>query len=140
MGAREIVEVVGELVPDDGIALGQAHGPQALAVARQVEAALMQHLEGDPAYAPLWRAFRAAPLQQAPALTGVVQVLLAADAALARRLDVLLEEYRQAKGATGTTIRTEGGAYVLLPLAEFQDVLAEVYPHVENLLAANAGE
>ena len=112
MGAQEIVEVVAELIPDDGVALEQAHGPQALVVARQIEAALVPRLEKDPAYAPLWRAFRAAPLQQAPALTGVVQVLLAADAALARRLDALLEEYRRAKGASGTTIRTGGGAYV----------------------------
>ena len=112
MGAQEIVEVVGELVPDDGAALEQAHGPQALVVARQMEAALVPRLEGHPAYAPLWRAFRAAPLQQAPALAGVLQVLLAADAALARRLDALLEEYRQAKGVSGTTIRTGGGAYV----------------------------
>ena len=112
MGAQEIVEVVGELVPDDGVALEQAHGPQALAVAQQMQATLVPRLEGDPAYAPLWRAFRAAPLQQAPALAGVTQVLLAADAALARRLDALLEEYRQAKGASGTTIRTGGGAYV----------------------------
>ena len=112
MGAQEIVEVVGKLVPDDGVALDQAHGPQALAVARQMEAELVPCLEGDPAYAPLWWAFRAAPLQQAPALAGVLQVLLAADAALARRLDALLERYRQAKGASGTTIRTGGGAYV----------------------------
>jgi len=112
MGAQEIVEVVGGLVTDDGVALEQAHGPQALAVAQQMQAALVPRLEGDPAYAPLWRAFLAAPLQQAPALAGVLQVLLAADAALARRLDALLEGYRQAKGASGTTIGTGGGAYV----------------------------
>ena len=112
MGAQEIVEVVGDLVPDDGITLGQAHGPQALVVARQIQAALVPRMERDPAYAPLWRAFRTAPREQAPALAGVVQVLLAADAALGRRLDALLEEYRQATGSSGTTIRTGGGAYI----------------------------
>lgn len=33
---------------------------------------------------------------------------------------------------------TEGGAYVLIPTAEFQDVLAAVYPNVQELLSAPA--
>ncbi len=112
MSAQEIVEVVGELVPDEGAALEQQHGSQALAVAREIETALLPHLEGDPAYAPLWQRFSATPQAMAPALAGVVQGLLAADAALARRLDTLLAEYQQASAPAVTTINTGGGAYI----------------------------
>ncbi len=112
VSAQEIVEVVGELVPDEGAALERRRGPQALAVAREIETALVPHLEGNPAYAPLWQQFQAAPQAMAPALAGVLQVLLAADAALARRLDTLLDRYRQAATPASTAINTGGGAYV----------------------------
>jgi len=112
LSAQEIVEVVGELVPDAGTALEQTHGSQALSVAREIETALVPHLEGNPAYAPLWRQFQATPQALAPALAGVVQVLLAADAALARRLDDLLVEYRRAAHPAGMAVNTGGGAYV----------------------------
>lgn len=109
--AGDAVEVVGELVVDDGETLEQRHGPRALAVAREIETALVPYVAQNPTYAPLWEQFRAAPAEQAPALTGVLQVILAADAALARRLDALLARYRKATGAS-IRIDTGGGAYV----------------------------
>jgi hypothetical protein len=112
MGAQEIVEVVGQLVVDEGETLRQQHGPRALAVAREMEAALAPRLEDNPAYAPLWRQFQAAPQRQAPALAGILEVLLSADAALARRLDALLDEYHRAKDVPPSNIDTGGGAYV----------------------------
>ena len=112
MSAQEIVQVVGELVPDAGTALEQTHGSQALSVAREIETVLVPHLEGNLAYAPLWRQFQATPQALAPALAGVVQVLLAADAALARRLDDLLVEYRRAAHPAAMAVNTGGGAYV----------------------------
>ena len=108
---QEIITVVGELLPDDGASLAQQHGPQALTVAREMESALTPVLEANPAYAPLWQQFRADPQTLAPALAGVLQVLLAADAALARRLDALLAQYRQA-ARPATNVNTGGGAYV----------------------------
>lgn len=112
MDAQEIVAIVGEIVPDEGRALAERRGPQALAVARQIETALLPHLEQNPAYAPLWQQFQAAPQALAPALAGVVQVLLTADAALAARLDALLEDYHRVTSSTSTTINTGGAAYV----------------------------
>jgi hypothetical protein len=112
MSTQEIVEVVGELVVDDGKTLEQQHGSQALTVAREMRTALVPHVAQNPAYAPLWEQFQSAPQQQAPALAGV-QVILGADAALARRLDALLAQYQRAKGASSSTnIDTGGGAYV----------------------------
>ncbi len=112
MGAREIVEVVGELVLDDGAGLERERGPQALAVARRIEAALVPYVAANPGYAALWQQFRAAPRQQAPILAGLLQVVLSADAALARRMDDLLAQYRRAAGASGTRVHTGGGAYI----------------------------
>lgn len=112
MNSQEIVEVVGELVLDDGETLEQLHGSRALAVAQEMVTTLAPRLENNPAYAPLWQQFQAAPQEQAPALEGILKVLLNADAALARRLDKLLDEYRQAKGSARSEINTGGGAYV----------------------------
>jgi hypothetical protein len=112
MSAGEIVEVVGELVVDDGKTLEEEHGARALTVAREMETALVPRLEEDPAYAPLWQQFRATPKQQGPVLEGILRVVLDADAALARRLDDLLEAYRQAQGAPRQHVNTGGGAFV----------------------------
>jgi len=111
MSAEKIVEVVGELV-DDGERLERQHGPQALAAAREMKTALVPRLEENPAYAPLWQQFQAAPQQQAPALAGVLTVILSADAALARRMDALLDQYRRAVQPAGSHVDTGGGAYV----------------------------
>jgi len=112
MGAQEIVEVVGQLVVNEGETLRQQHGPRALAVAREVKAALAPRLEDNPAYAPLWRQFQSTPQRQAPAIVGILKVLLSADAALAQRLDALLDEYHRAKGVPSSNVDTDGGAYV----------------------------
>lgn len=136
MSAKEIVQVIGELVAEEGVALGRRHGPQALDRAQEIEAALVPRLEADPVYGSLWQRFRNDPEGMAAALAGVVQVLLVADAALAQRLEDLLAAFREAstaqqagtvasgdrsvaigrdaRGSTITTgdIRTGGGAYV----------------------------
>ncbi len=109
--AEPIVEVLVELVPDQGTALARRHGSQALATAQAIEVELAPRLEGNPSYAPLWQQFQAQPMTMAPALSGILQVILAADAALARRLDDLLASYRQAISTT-TAINTGGGAYI----------------------------
>jgi len=113
MSAQEIVEVVGELVPDAGTALEQTHGSQALSVAREIETALVPRLERNTIYTTVWQQFRAAPDgEAAPLLVAAVETLLKADAALARRLDDLLAEYRQAAHPAAMAINTGGGAYV----------------------------
>ena len=109
--AESLVEVLAELAPDRGPALARRHGSQSLATAQAIESELSPHLGGNPIYAPLWQQFQAQPMTLAPALAGVLQVILTADAALARRLDALLASYRQAISNT-TTINTGGGAYI----------------------------
>lgn len=107
---RAIVEVVGELVLDDGATLERQRGPQALTVARELKSELVSHLSGDQMRMAIWQSFQTDPTNTAPILVTAVETLLKADAALAQRLDTLLARYKQATGST-TAIRT-GGAYV----------------------------
>lgn len=112
MNAQEIVTVVGELVADNGLTIAQQHGSQALTVAREMESALVSRLREDQMRMAIWQRFQTDPGNAAPFLVTAVEMLLQADAALARRLDALLEAYQRAAGSTGTTIHTAGGAYV----------------------------
>lgn len=112
MSATEIVEVIGELVPDEGTTLERQHGSQALLVAQEMQTALVPYLKGDTMRAAIWQQFQAAPDSTAPLMVTAVDMLLKADAALAQRLDTLLAEYRQVSAPAGTRINTGGGAYV----------------------------
>jgi hypothetical protein len=113
MATDEIVQVMAELVPDDGDALARRHGQRALAPARAIRAEILSRLEENAAYAQIWGQFQGDPAKVAPALSGILQVLLAADAALARRLEGLLDAYRQAAApAAAAAVDTGGGAYV----------------------------
>ena len=95
MGANEIVELMTELVRDGGAALERRDGPQALAVAQEMEGALMSAMEGKLGHVLLWEQFLSTPGEVALALTGVVQVLMEADPVLAEWLEVSLVRYRQ---------------------------------------------
>jgi hypothetical protein len=112
MGAQEIVDVVGELVVDDGARLREQQGSRAVAVAREMETTLAPRLQEDAMQAMIWKQFRNAPEDRAAYLVPAVEELLRADAALARRLDVLLEQYRRATQRAGHRVDTGGGAYV----------------------------
>lgn len=96
MSAREIVELMTELVPDGGAALERRDGPQALAVAQEMEGALMSAMEGKLGHVLLWEQFLSTPGEVALALTGVVQALMEADLILAEWLEAALVRYRQA--------------------------------------------
>ena len=112
MSAQEIVEVVGELVVDDGERLRQQHGSRALTAAREMETALVPRLQENEMQATIWQQFQEAPGAGAPYLVLAVEDLLNADAALAWRLDALLGQYRRATRRAGGRVDTGGGAYV----------------------------
>jgi len=94
--AGEIVRWMSELIADDGAALERRDGPQAVDVAREVQAALMSAMERKLSYVVLWEQFLSTPEEVAPAVTGVVQVLIDADPVLAGWLEESLARYRQA--------------------------------------------
>jgi hypothetical protein len=96
MSAQEIVQLMAELAVDGKGVLECQWGLEAIAWARQMQAALMDRLEGNLGHVVLWEQFVQTPDVVAPALVGVVQSLLDADPALAEWLDAVLEAYRRA--------------------------------------------
>ena len=96
MSAREIVELMTELVSDGEAALEQRDGPEALAVAQELEGALMSAMEGKLANVLLWEQFLATPSEVALALCGVVQALMKEDPVLAEWLEAALVRHREA--------------------------------------------
>ncbi len=96
--ARQIVAILTEMIPNE-------HG--ASASARRLKAELLPAIEANPAYSLLWRQFLADPQGQAVVLTGIIQTLLAGDAALAGRVEALLA----AAPAVRSPIYTVGGDY-----------------------------
>lgn len=109
--AERIVKVLAEVVPDGGTALAQRAGPQALDQAQAIQGEIVPRLAANELTARAWQTFQQSPQAQATGLIAAVQLLLGADAALAQRLDALLDAYQRATGRTNT-VNTGGGAYV----------------------------
>jgi hypothetical protein len=68
-------------------------------------------LEENTGYASLWRQFQADPVEQAEILAAIIKSVLDTNAALARRMNSLLDEFHRATGES-KTVNTGGGAYV----------------------------
>jgi hypothetical protein len=98
MVAREIVELMSELIADDGATLERRDGPLAGDVAREVQAALMSAMEAKLSYVVLWEQFLSTPAEVGSAVVSVVQALMDADPVLAGWLEQSLARYRQAAG------------------------------------------
>jgi hypothetical protein len=120
--AREIVEWMAEFVADGETTLEQRDGPRALAIAQEIEGALMSAMEGKLANVMLWEQFLLAPREVDEAVTcsenapapvsgalallsfavnrvhcnSVVQSLTEADPVLREWLEASLVRYRQA--------------------------------------------
>lgn len=114
--AHQIVDVIAKIVPDDGAALAQSEGTQALVQAQALEHVVQDLMNNDPAYHSMWQQFQADPRMNAPILVGIIQVIYQNDPIVAQELDMLLAAYQQVarssvKGKT-TTIATGGGAYI----------------------------
>ena len=93
---QQIVEILADLVPDEGRALARRHGEDALEKAESLQAAVVPCFEQDPMYASIWQRFQHAPENAQAFMVNAVGMLIQADAALAHRLDALLAAYQQA--------------------------------------------
>jgi len=95
MVVRKVVRILRDLVQDDGMTLGERHGPRALAVAQSMRSFLVVRLQDKSPYASLWDQFEAEPQTATAELVGSLEVLVKADPALAKRLNAFIEEYHQ---------------------------------------------
>lgn len=109
--AEQIVNVLAEVVSDEGTTLRQRHGPAALATAEKIRGELVPRLKENTGYASLWQQFQADPVGQAEILAAIIKSVLDTNAALARRMNSLLDEFHRATGES-KTVNTGGGAYV----------------------------
>jgi hypothetical protein len=113
MSTQQIVDVLGKLVVDDGKTLKDEQGSKALAVARQMETALVPRLQEDDVHAMIWTTFQTDPDERAALLQSTIDKLLKADEALASRLESLLAQYQQVtQPQVSQRIDTGGGAYI----------------------------
>ncbi len=99
---QEIVEIIGTVAQDPGAALALPAGREARAIQEAVAETLAHH----PDYRQNWTQFQARPEAHRPIMIGVLQVILAEDPALARRLEELLARYREALAAGRQETRT----------------------------------
>lgn len=114
--AHQIVDVLAKTLPDDGAALAQREGLQALVKAQTLKQVVQNSLGNDPSYRSMWQQFLADPQTNAPILVEVIQVLCQNDPILTQRLNILLCDYRKTekKRVEGniTSINSGGGAYI----------------------------
>ncbi len=101
MAVQEIVQVLVTLMQDDGESLQGAYGPQTVTVARDIAAMLSTRLNEESAHTALWEAFEVNPEAHAAEMVGVLEAMVEADPALARRLDGFAQELYEPLQASG---------------------------------------
>lgn len=113
---QNAVDVIAEIVSDDGTALAQREGPQALAQAQVLVQVVRDRLNTNQAYPTIWAQFQSDPQTNSQVLVGIIQAMCQSDPALARQLSELLAAYRRAAqlaiGGNISNINTGGGAYI----------------------------
>jgi len=94
VGAQEVIDLLVETVSAADDAVKPAE--QAAQVAHEIEAVLMEQMEGNLGHVLLWEQFLRTPDEVASALRNVVESLMRADAELSAWLGDALARYRQA--------------------------------------------
>jgi hypothetical protein len=102
--AQQIVEILADLVPDEGRALARRYNEDVLEKAESLQAAVVPCLGQDPMYASIWQRFQRTPEDAEAFMVNAVGMLIQADAALARRLDALLAAYQQAMAREAASV------------------------------------
>ena len=95
MAIQETVRILRSFAEGEREVLRKQYGPEAVAVAHDMERVLKQRLETESAYASLWDTFEMDPDNTAAKLTGALEAMVEADPALGRRLNAFIEEFHQ---------------------------------------------
>lgn len=98
MAVQEIVRVLGSFVEDEGETLRERFGPEAEATAQDIVRVLSLRLGEESPHVNLWEAFQADPRDRTAELIGVLEAMVEADPALARRLDGFAQELHEVMG------------------------------------------
>ncbi len=103
MAIQEAVHILRRFAEGERRALREQHGPEAIAIAHDMERVLQERLETESAYVSLWDDFEANPNNNTARLSGALEAMVEADPALGRRLNAFIEEFHQAIAPPGET-------------------------------------
>lgn len=134
MKEREVVQLLRDLMIDDGETLRERDGPEAVTAARDLADFVSARLSEDVAQQSLWVEFREDPEGTAAELTGILEALVEADPGLALRMERYLEEYHRVLSPPGPrrvrearrNVKTEGGVMDISLTAE--DATLDIEP------------
>ncbi len=101
MAVQDVVRLLGMYVEDDGETMRERYGPEAVSGARDTVQMLSTRLEEESPHVDLWDAFRENPSDHTAELIGVLEAMVEADPALARRLDGFAQEFYKVLGPPG---------------------------------------
>ncbi len=110
MPVQQVVRILREYEEDEGQSLDRRVGPEAVTVARDMEALLDTRLRDESAYASAWSDFLADPQAKEAGLIGALEAHIEADPALTKRLNGFIEEYNRVLAPSQAPPSTPGVA------------------------------
>jgi hypothetical protein len=102
MAVNDIVDLVLLLDRRGGEELEQQAGPEGVSLAGELRELLAARMREGDMYTPLWEEFRAEPESNRAEVIGALEAMVEGDAALAERLNDLLEDFNELALAHGT--------------------------------------
>jgi hypothetical protein len=95
MDETDIVQILTEMLADNGRTFELQYGSQALANVQEMASVIQIRLQDETAHVRLWEEFMADPIDKGPELEGVLEMLFEADGNLAAQVDGYLEEFNR---------------------------------------------
>ncbi len=102
MAVNDIVDLVLLLDRRGGEELEQQAGPEGMSLVEELRDVLAARMRESDMYTPLWDEFRSEPESNRAEMIGALEAMVEGDAALAERLEVLLEDFNALALAHGT--------------------------------------
>ncbi len=102
MAVNDIVDLVLLLDRRGGEELEQQAGPEGMSLVEELRDVLAARMRESNMYTPLWDEFRSEPESNRAEMIGALEAMVEGDAALAERLEVLLEDFNALALAHGT--------------------------------------
>lgn len=102
MAVNDIIDLILLLDRRGGEELEQQAGPEGVSLAGELRELLAARMRESDMYTPLWEEFRAEPESNRAEVIGAVEAMVEGDAALAERLNELLEDFNELTLAHGT--------------------------------------
>lgn len=95
MDETDIVQILTEMLADNGRTFEVKYGSQALGTVQEMAAVIQVRLQQETAHVRLWEEFMADPLDKGAELEGVLEMLTEADGNLAAQVDAYLGEFNR---------------------------------------------